>query len=130
MNSSTYMAYFFIIFIVIGSLFLLNLFVGVIFLNYHKAEKKEEKRKGLSHDQIKWIEMQRLVIKEKPDFGFIKIPHHKIRLFFYKIVEHDYFETGILLCIIANIIVMALSFEGSSASYKYVNLFYYKKFKF
>jgi hypothetical protein len=39
-NNNLYMIAYFMVFIFIGSMFLLNLFIGVIFLNYHIAEKK------------------------------------------------------------------------------------------
>jgi hypothetical protein len=41
-NASPLSAYFFVIFIFIGSFFFLNFFVGVIFLNYEEAQKAEK----------------------------------------------------------------------------------------
>ena len=38
-DNNTWMIIYFLVFIIIGSMFLLNLFIGVIFLNYHIAEK-------------------------------------------------------------------------------------------
>ena len=39
-DSNQWVIFYFVVFILIGSMFLLNLFIGVIFLNYHIAEKK------------------------------------------------------------------------------------------
>lgn len=36
-------AYFFVIFILLGSFFLLNFFIGVLFLKYTQAQKEETK---------------------------------------------------------------------------------------
>jgi len=38
-DANTWMIGYFLVFILLGSMFLLNLFIGVIFLNYHIAEK-------------------------------------------------------------------------------------------
>lgn len=46
---------FFIVFIMIGSFFFLNFFIGVLFLNYEHAQKKEEA--GYSKDQLYWLEL-------------------------------------------------------------------------
>ena len=52
---------YFVIFIFIGSMFLMNLFIGVVQLNYHLADKAA-KNKFLTDDQTKWIEVQRLIL--------------------------------------------------------------------
>ena len=47
------------IYIIIGSFFLINLFVGVIFLHFNEAHKNETKGSHglfLSHEQQNWIE--------------------------------------------------------------------------
>ena len=124
-NSSTYMAYYFLIFILIGSMFLINLFAGVIFLNYHDAEKKEKKNKELTEDQQKWTEVQKLIAKEDLDYALIKEPDNKIKKFLYHVIQSNYFDFFILACIIANIVIMALSYEGSPPYYKKVNSKFY-----
>jgi hypothetical protein len=50
-NSLGYMAYF-IAFILIGSFFLLNFFIGVLFLEYNKAQKEEQR--GYSDLDLNW----------------------------------------------------------------------------
>lgn len=67
------MMLFFFVFLFVGSMFLLNLFIGVVQLNFMLAESAA-KNKYLSDDQSKWIEIQRLVIKSKPDYHSIKPP--------------------------------------------------------
>lgn len=48
-------AYFFVIFILIGSFFFLNFFIGVLFLKYTQAQKEE--KKGFTPDNINWIDI-------------------------------------------------------------------------
>lgn len=52
---------FFVVFILIGSFFFLNFFIGVLFLKYAQAQKKEEA--GFSKEQLYWQELQRLIVK-------------------------------------------------------------------
>lgn len=111
----------------IGTYFLMNLFVGVIFLRFteHRLQARKKLRiKGsvLTDAQQKWIEMQRMITLIKPDLRSGP-PLNKYRLFFYRIVSWGGMGTGVNfdLCIMAiivgNIIIMALPYEGSTASY-------------
>ena len=55
------MMIFFVIYILVGSMFLINFFTGVIQMNYKLAEQAS-KNKYLSDNQTKWIEVQRLIL--------------------------------------------------------------------
>ena len=50
---SIFTGFFFVIFILIGSFFLMNFFVGVLFLKYTQAAKNEQK--GFTPEHITWI---------------------------------------------------------------------------
>ena len=111
----------------IGTYFLMNLFVGVIFLRFMENRlqaRKKHRIKGsiLSDVQQKWIEMQRMIVLIKPDLRSGP-PQNKYRLFFYRIVSWGGMGSGvnfdicIIIVIVGNIIVMALPYEGSPASY-------------
>lgn len=69
---------YFMVFLFIGSMFLINLFVGVVQLNYHIADKAA-KSKFLSEKQAQWIEVQRLILESKLDYASIKPPENYIR---------------------------------------------------
>ena len=124
------MSFFFIFFIFVCSYFLVNLFIGVIFLNYIQEYERQMKVKGLSQpltdEQLKWIEMQRMIVTIKPDLTISK-PQSKFRKFFHNIVlwgpaksEGLYFDLSIMLVIVANIVTMALAYEGSTITYRNV----------
>ena len=51
---------FFIIFILIGSFFFLNFFIGVLFLNYNQAMAEENR--GFSPKALGWMDIQRLIL--------------------------------------------------------------------
>lgn len=52
---------FFVLFMIIGSQFILNLFVGVIMDNFNKIKEKEDMGgMFVTEDQKKWLDAQRL----------------------------------------------------------------------
>ena len=53
-NASPISAYFFVVFIFIGSFFFLNFFVGVIFLNYEEAQKAEQESWFMTKKELDW----------------------------------------------------------------------------
>lgn len=55
------------IFIFVCSYFLVDLFIGVIFLNYHMAEAKLNPR-VLTPEQTNWIKLQKHIISTNPYF--------------------------------------------------------------
>lgn len=67
---------YYIVFILIGSLFLMNLFVGVIFFQFSQEQEKEKGSKFsmVSDEQMKWIMIQDLVSKEKVNFDLLQEP--------------------------------------------------------
>jgi voltage-gated sodium channel type XI alpha len=106
-------------FILIGSFFLLNLFVGALCYNFDKAQKNEKSIGYLfmTPEQAKWIEMTKLLVKAKPEAIATWTPTSGYRLFLYGIVTSNVFEVGIMAVILANIILMTLDYEDAPADY-------------
>ena len=87
---------FMIIFVFVGSFFLINLFIGVIFLEYTQASKRENQmQKFLTPEQQNWVIMQRLVITVKCDDTNIEPETHWMKPYF-KMINHAYFEIFII----------------------------------
>ena len=61
-NKSPHFAVFFILFIIAGSFFMLNLFVGVVISTYNREKEKQGKNFLLTKDQKKWLENKLLII--------------------------------------------------------------------
>lgn len=116
-NNSQYMIIFFVVFAVVSAIFLMNLFICVIFMHYIIAEKRE-KTTFLSEEQIRWIAIQRLLVKETPDYSYVKLPDGHIRRFFYRLTKARAFEVFIFLCIGLNTIAMAIYYEGCPRDYQ------------
>ena len=107
-NSQIVYFLFAVLFIFIGSLFFMDLLVGVLFMNYHEAEAKI-RPKTLSNKQINWKNLQKLIVTEDPCFELFLAPSNRPRRFLFEFVSHKYFEIFIALVIIANILVMTIS---------------------
>ena len=112
---------------VLGSQFILNLFVGVIMDNFNRIKDKEEWG-GLfvTEDQKTWIDAQRLGIVAKlskridPPLG--------MRGHIYKLVNHSLFDGVITSTIILNTAVMASRHDGIKPeieeTFFYFNMFF------
>ena len=90
------------VFILIGSFFFLNFFIGVLFVKYTDAQQQEQK--GYSQAHLNWIDIQRMILKAKVDFSKTNKPDSPYRVKFWKLVESRAFEYTILSFIILNMI--------------------------
>jgi Ion transport protein len=114
----TFISFYFISFILVGSFILINLFTGVICYYFENASKNEKRRGNiiLTTEQENWIEIQRMTVEVK--VGLVKErPQNYIRAKFYDLVESGYFDALIMMCILLNIATMAMVFEESSPEY-------------
>ena len=95
-NNQAYFSIYFILFMIVGFLFLMNLFVGVIIDNFNKI--KEQKDVGelfVTDGQRNWIEIQHLMLAKtliKKKYP----PKNKCRVWFYKLQDSKYFEAFII----------------------------------
>ena len=65
-KTSPAIAIFFIIYIIICSFFILNLFVGVVITTYSREKEKLGKNFMLTEDQKKWLDTKVLIMESKP----------------------------------------------------------------
>mmetsp|Transcript_20021 Transcript_20021/g.3274 ORF Transcript_20021/g.3274 Transcript_20021/m.3274 type:complete len:80 (+) Transcript_20021:156-395(+) len=63
-NNSPYFAYYFVVFILVGSFFFLNLFIGVIFDKFNQAKSDESSLAMLilPKRQLFWVDLQPLIV--------------------------------------------------------------------
>ena len=94
------------------------MFQGVIFSAFQTAYA-EENEKGISDNQEsqKWWDYLSQIINSKPDFAGFEIPSGTTRKFFYNIINSKYFDQFIMLIILCNMIIMAISKEDSTIYY-------------
>lgn len=95
------------IFVIVGSFFFLNLFVGVVISTFNSEHDKLGGNDLLTEKQKEWIDLRLLVLRSAP-FRKLKKPENKFRAFFYMISDSKAFDRIILFCIIGNTIVLFL----------------------
>lgn len=100
-NATAY-AYFYIIFILIGSFFLVNFFIGVLFMKYADAQKSE--KKGFTPEHINWMALQRMVTEARVSHEKVNKPDGLFRAKLYRLVTSDAFDIFIMSNIILNMI--------------------------
>lgn len=72
-EASVHMGFFFIVYILIGSFFLMNFFVGVLFMKYTAAAARENV--GYTKDHITWIAIQKMICEQKCEHAIMNKPN-------------------------------------------------------
>ena len=88
-EASTNFIYFYIVFIFIGSFFLLNFFIGVLFLEYAKAQREETK--GYTSAHMNWIAIQHMITEAKVAHDKKHMPETMMRYRIWKFIESKKF---------------------------------------
>jgi hypothetical protein len=96
---------FFIIFVIVGSFFFLNLFVGVVISTFNIEHDKIGGNNLLTEKQKEWIDLRLLVLRSEP-MRKLRPPENKLRAFLFSIQESKWFENVTTCCIIANTLVL------------------------
>jgi len=124
---------FFIAFMVMGSLFIMNLFVGVVIDNFNKMKEEMGENMLLTEAQREWVKAQEVFfhVKPKAKVGvqrhacLIETPRHALSSLLqvippsgrsaqlvFRLITSSMFETAIITCIITNTFIMAMRFFG------------------
>ncbi|OMJ72778.1 hypothetical protein SteCoe_28696 [Stentor coeruleus] len=120
-DSNPYIAYYFVIFVFVGSFFFLNFFVGVVFDKFNWAKKNEISSTSLllSKDQLLWVEIQKLLTRAKFTFE-TKTHQSNMKKLCYGIYKNKFFEIFIILTIFLNLIQMSIVYN--EAPNKYISI--------
>eukprot|EP01062_Namystynia_karyoxenos_P061079 TRINITY_DN5302_c0_g1_i1.p1 TRINITY_DN5302_c0_g1~~TRINITY_DN5302_c0_g1_i1.p1 ORF type:complete len:1975 (+),score=527.51 TRINITY_DN5302_c0_g1_i1:57-5927(+) len=126
-NHSPLAGMYFMVFIVIGSFFVMNLFVGVVIHNYNIEKRNVEGLNMLSAEQVKWIEMQQLMLTFRPKVKMLdgSLPYRRdrngrrIKLSRQRRVAcalagSPSFEAAVMAVVLFNIVIMAVDHHGIS----------------
>ncbi|CAM9381269.1 unnamed protein product [Choristocarpus tenellus] len=109
--------WFFMLFMLVGSYLVMNLFVGVIIDNFNKMKSKAEGGGVLvTEEQQSWIKTQQMTHRLKPLKRMIS-PKNLPGALCYKVALHPSFEGVIMVCITVNTVVMAMQYFGQGDIY-------------
>ncbi|XP_033734222.1 sodium channel protein para-like isoform X6 [Pecten maximus] len=127
-NSILYYLYF-VFFIIFGSFFTLNLFIGVIIDNFNQQKKKAGGSLELfmTEDQKKYYKAMKRMASKAPQKS-IPRPEMKIAAMIFDITSNQMFDIGIMLVIMLNMVTMAM--EHYKQTDLFTNVLYYINLSF
>ncbi|XP_022248143.1 sodium channel protein para-like isoform X2 [Limulus polyphemus] len=104
-----YMYLYFVFFIIFGSFFTLNLFIGVIIDNFNEQKKKAggSLEMFMTEDQKKYYNAMKKMGSKKP-MKAIPRPRLKLQAFIFDLTTNTKFDMAIMLFIMLNMIVMGM----------------------
>jgi Ion transport protein len=100
-------AIYFVIVVIVGNFFLLNLFVGVILTTYNREKELVGKDFMLTDLQKKWLKNRQMIVTTEPKFK-MKLPFEDWRQPFFYTAESSLFQNAILVIILANTVVLMI----------------------
>ncbi|NXJ09624.1 SCN5A protein, partial [Odontophorus gujanensis] len=119
MEHSLFMYLYFVIFIIFGSFFTLNLFVGVIIDNFNQQKKKINI--FMTEEQKKYYNAMKKLGSKKPQKP-IPRPLNKYQGFLFDIVTNQAFDIAIMILICLNMITMMVeAYEQSDTKATILN---------
>uniref|UniRef100_A0A8C4M6N3 Sodium channel protein n=1 Tax=Equus asinus asinus TaxID=83772 RepID=A0A8C4M6N3_EQUAS len=108
-----YMYLYFVIFIIFGSFFTLNLFIGVIIDNFNQQKKKMRKDIFMTEEQKKYYNAMKKLGSKKPQKP-IPRPQNKIQGMVYDFVTKQVFDITIMILICLNMVTMMVETDDQS----------------
>ncbi|XP_053877202.1 sodium channel protein type 5 subunit alpha-like [Malaclemys terrapin pileata] len=113
-ENNPYMYLYFVVFIIFGSFFTLNLFVGVIIDNFNQQKKKISRQDiFMTEEQRKYYNAMKKLGSKKPQKP-IPRPLNKYQGFFFDIVTSEAFDIIIMILICLNMITMMVETDDQS----------------
>ncbi|OMJ73663.1 hypothetical protein SteCoe_27598 [Stentor coeruleus] len=127
-NYNPAIAYYYIVYLLIGNFFLVNLFTVIVFSKFDEAKKNETSIATLflTKKQLLWNEIQQLVVNVKPEVSNHQIPKSWIGRNLHEISKSKKFEVIIMVVIMLNMLIMAMPYDNADAKYmetiEYLNM--------
>ncbi|KAF1773904.1 Voltage-dependent channel, four helix bundle domain [Phytophthora cactorum] len=120
-------ALFFISFILVGTFFVMQLFVGVVIENFNNMKEKLDGTFHLSHIQREWLNINEAMLNLRP-VRKLKTPLHMTRRALFRIALSPTLELLIMGCVLLNTVFMAMDYFGEEDLYEtglnYLNYFF------
>eukprot|EP00898_Chlorokybus_atmophyticus_P005123 jgi/Chlat1/5611/Chrsp369S00415 len=112
------MALYFVAFVIVGSFFALNLFVGVTVERFAAMKEKQEGRSVfLTTEQRNWVALQKLLVQLKPPRRTVDRNKSPVRHAALRLVESPPFDRLIALLVLLSIFIMSLHHVDQSPSW-------------
>uniref|UniRef100_A0A8C0FI94 Sodium channel protein n=1 Tax=Bubo bubo TaxID=30461 RepID=A0A8C0FI94_BUBBB len=112
-EDSLYMYIYFVAFIIFGSFFTLNLFIGVIIDNFNQQKKKISQDIFMTEEQKKYYNAMKKLGSKKPQKP-IPRPANKLQGLVFDIVTKQGFDITIMVLICLNMVTMMIETDDQS----------------
>ena len=105
----------FMLFMMLGNMLFLNLFVGVTIDNFNKTKHQSENSDSLFMTDVQqaWVKTQEVLLKIEPERQ-AEAPSNRARRACHHVVMDPRVEKGVMMCIFLNTAVMAMEHFGQS----------------
>eukprot|EP00762_Andalucia_godoyi_P001647 ANDGO_07082.mRNA.1 Sodium channel protein 60E len=104
-------AFYFIIFIIFGSFFIINLVVGVLVEQFQRIKESEFEGVFMTASQKEWIDVQRQIVRESPLVKAVMPATHPRKAVFI-VATSPVFDFFMITIICLNVIIMTTQYEG------------------
>lgn len=117
-EANIYMYFYFVFFVIFGSFFTLNLFIGVIIDNFNEQKKKTggSLEIFMTDDQKKYYHAMKKMRSKRPTRAMTR-PRFKPQAYMFDLTTSKRFDLLIMLIIGLNMFVMALEHYGQSSQF-------------
>uniref|UniRef100_A0A673Y2V9 Sodium channel protein n=1 Tax=Salmo trutta TaxID=8032 RepID=A0A673Y2V9_SALTR len=112
-EDNVYMYIYFVIFIIFGSFFTLNLFIGVIIDNFNQQKKKISGHIFMTEEQKKYYNAMKKLGSKKPQKP-IPRPQNKFAGLIFDLITQQFFDIFIMVLICLNMVTMMVETDGQS----------------
>uniref|UniRef100_A0A8C5GYN5 Sodium channel protein n=1 Tax=Gouania willdenowi TaxID=441366 RepID=A0A8C5GYN5_GOUWI len=112
-EDNLYMYIYFVIFIIFGSFFTLNLFIGVIIDNFNQQKKKMSQDIFMTEEQKKYYNAMKKLGSKKPQKP-IPRPQNNIQGMVFDFVTQQVFDISIMILICLNMVTMMVETDDQS----------------
>ncbi|XP_053346516.1 sodium channel protein type 4 subunit alpha B [Clarias gariepinus] len=116
-EANLYMYLYFVIFIIFGSFFTLNLFIGVIIDNFNQQKSKIRQDLFMTEEQKKYYNAMKKLGSKKPQKP-IPRPQNCFQGFIFDLVTKQFFDILIMGLICLNMITMMVETDDQSAEFE------------
>lgn len=117
-EANIFMYLYFVFFVVVGSFFTLNLFIGVIIDNFNEQKKKTggSLEIFMTEDQKKYYHAMKKMKSKKPVKAMTR-PKFKVQAFLFDVTTSKKFDMFIMVIICTNMFIMSLEHYGQSQEF-------------
>ena len=108
LNYSRAQGLYMVFWVILGGMFLLNVFVGVIVDEFARIKRSDEGLSMMDEDQESWVDTMKQLLKLKPRRYPPEPTHDRWRALAYRTIRHPVFEPLVLAIILFNTLLMGL----------------------